>query len=71
VNALTTGIVSEILSDRELDVLRRVVIGNNDAEISFELGISSATVEAHRKHIRQKLGLHNDRGLMAYAQIGD
>jgi DNA-binding NarL/FixJ family response regulator len=59
----------KILSEREQGILRRVVIGRDDAEIGLELGISPATVEAHRKHIRQKLGLHNDRGLMAYAQI--
>jgi len=29
--------------------------------------IAAATVAVHRKHIRQKLGLHNDRDLMAYA----
>jgi DNA-binding NarL/FixJ family response regulator len=57
-----------ILSARELQVLRGVAAGREDEVIGAELGISPATVEAHRKRIRQKLGLHNDRGLLAYAR---
>lgn len=58
----------KILSEREQEVLRGVVAGWEDERIGRELGISPATVEAHRKHIRQKLGVHNDRGLLAYAR---
>jgi DNA-binding NarL/FixJ family response regulator len=58
----------KILSDREQEVLRRVVVGLDDENIASELKISSSTVATHRKHIRQKLGAHNDRDLMAYAQ---
>jgi DNA-binding NarL/FixJ family response regulator len=42
--------------------------GWDEARIGQELGISQATVGAHRKHIRQKLGLHSDRELLAYAR---
>jgi DNA-binding NarL/FixJ family response regulator len=58
----------KILSDREQQVLRAVAIGRADENIGTELGISPATVEAHRKRIRQKLSLHNDRDLLAYAR---
>ena len=58
----------KILSPREQQVLRAVAAGREDEVIGKELGISPATVEAHRKRIRQKLGLHNDRGLLAYAR---
>lgn len=58
----------KILSEREQEVLRWVVGGSDDARIATELDISPATVEAHRKHIRQKLELHNDRDLVAYAR---
>lgn len=58
----------KILSDREQAVLRRVVTGHDDDGIARELGISAATVSVHRKHIRQKLNLHNDRELVAYAR---
>lgn len=58
----------KILSEREQQVLRAVAAGNEDEVIGTQLGISAATVEAHRKRIRQKLDVHNDRGLLAYAR---
>jgi DNA-binding NarL/FixJ family response regulator len=58
----------KILSEREQEVLRQVVAGQTDESIGQQLGISAATVSAHRKHIRQKLELHSDRDLMAYAR---
>ncbi len=36
--------------------------------IAADLEISPTTVSVHRKHVRQKLGLHNDRDLVAYAK---
>jgi two-component system, NarL family, nitrate/nitrite response regulator NarL len=58
----------KILSGREQQILQGVAAGWEDSQIGVELGISPATVEAHRKNIRQKLGVHNDRGLLAYAR---
>lgn len=58
----------KILSEREQEILRGVAAGCEDGQIGAELGISTATVETHRKRIRQKLGVHNDRGLLAYAR---
>jgi len=58
----------KILSEREQTVLRRVVAGLDDERIAKELHITVATVIVHRKHIRQKLELHNDRELVAYAR---
>ena len=58
----------KILSDREQEVLRRVVAGWNDERIARQLDITATTVAVHRKHIRQKLELHNDRELVAYAR---
>jgi two-component system NarL family response regulator len=58
----------KILTAREQQVLRCVVAGWEDDVIGVRLEISPATVEAHRKHLRQKLGVHNDRGLLAYAR---
>jgi DNA-binding NarL/FixJ family response regulator len=59
----------KILSDREQEVLRRVVAGWDDERIAKQLDIAAATVSVHRKHIRQKLELHNDRELVAYARV--
>ena len=58
----------KILSEREQQVLRGVVAGWDDQRIGSELGISAATIEVHRKRIRQKVGVHNDRGLLFYAR---
>jgi len=58
----------KLLSKREQEVLCRMACGWDEARIGQELGISQATVGAHRKHIRQKLGLHSDRELLAYAR---
>ena len=58
----------KILSEREQQILRGVAAGREDDHIGTDLGISPATVEVHRKRIRQKLGVHNDRGLLAYAR---
>jgi DNA-binding NarL/FixJ family response regulator len=59
----------KILSNREQQVLRGVVAGWDDTHIARELDISVPTVGAHRKNIRQKLELHNDRDLVAYARV--
>lgn len=58
----------KILSEREQQILRGVAAGREDEAIGAELGIAPATVEVHRKRIRQKLSVHNDRGLLAYAR---
>jgi DNA-binding NarL/FixJ family response regulator len=58
----------KVLSEREQDVLRQLVTGSDDQQIGGRLAISAATVGVHRKHIRQKLKLHNDRELLAYAR---
>jgi DNA-binding CsgD family transcriptional regulator len=42
--------------------------GWNDERIARQLDITATTVAVHRKHIRQKLELHNDRELVAYAR---
>jgi DNA-binding NarL/FixJ family response regulator len=55
------------LSDRELQVLRCVGGGMSTREIAEELFISIKTVEAHREHIKQKLGLLTSGELLRYA----
>lgn len=57
----------KVLSEREQSVLQRLAAGWDDQRIGLQLNISAATVAVHRKHIRQKLELHNDRELIAYA----
>lgn len=45
----------EVLTSRELDVLRRVADGGRNAEIATQLGIKEETVKAHVRTILAKL----------------
>lgn len=56
------------LSERELEVLRRVALGHTNAEIARELYVSVRTVETHRAHVQQKLALTARADLVRYAR---
>jgi DNA-binding NarL/FixJ family response regulator len=58
----------KVLTNRELAVLHRVTEGQSDEEICHRLGISAETVACHRKSLRRKLDLHDDRSLVAYGR---
>lgn len=47
----------ESLSERELEVFQRVAAGQMNKVIAFDLGISERTVEVHRSHVMEKLGV--------------
>ncbi len=49
--------VASDLSERETEVLRLIALGHTNAEIAAKLYISVRTVETHRAHIQQKLGV--------------
>jgi len=46
----------ELLSDREVEVLRHLLDGNRNRDIAEKLFIAEETVKAHMKHIMNKLG---------------
>jgi DNA-binding NarL/FixJ family response regulator len=48
------------LSERELEVLRKVAAGNSNKQVAAQLGISEDTAKAHMKSILSKLNA-NDR----------
>lgn len=52
------------LTDRELEVFRLIGQGFGSREIAGKLKISSRTVDAHRAHIKEKLGLRDATELM-------
>jgi two-component system response regulator NreC len=56
------------LSERELAVLRLVALGYTNAEIATEFCVSVRTVETHRAHVQQKLGLKARADLVRYAR---
>ena len=57
---LADHVVDDALSDREVEVLRRVATGHSNKIIASELNLSEATVKGHMKSILSKLGA-NDR----------
>jgi two-component system, NarL family, response regulator NreC len=55
------------LTDREVDVLRRIALGHTNREIADQLYLSVRTIETHRQHIQQKLRLESRAELVSYA----
>lgn len=55
------------LSDRELEILRLIALGHTNSQVAEELFLSVRTVETHRAHIQQKLGLGDRAELVRYA----
>lgn len=58
---------SEVLTPREIEVLRLLVDGMLNKEVASELGIGLTTVISHRKNIVEKLGVRSLSGLTIYA----
>lgn len=61
------GGTQDDLSERETEVLRLIALGYTNAEIAEQLFLSVRTVESHRAHIQQKLGLTTRSELVRYA----
>jgi len=55
------------LSKREMEVLQLVASGKSDKEVADQLFISAKTVNTHKMHILDKLGLKNTAELVRYA----
>jgi two-component system nitrate/nitrite response regulator NarL len=56
------------LTDREKDILRRIVLGKSNKEIADELFISARTADTHRTNIKKKLKLSTLSQLIRYAK---
>lgn len=57
----------EILSDRELEVFEFLGAGLTSREISVRLMLSIKTIDTHREHIKQKLGIKTGSELVRRA----
>ncbi len=57
----------DLLTDREREVLQLVAEGRTNKETAGLLNIGLTTVETHRTHILQKLGMHSVPELILYA----
>jgi len=57
----------DALTDRELEILSLIGSGVPTKNIAAQLSISARTVEAHRAHIKEKLGMTDGASLVRYA----
>ena len=57
----------ERLTDREMEVFELIGGAKSNHEIAEDLGISPRTLDAHRAHIREKLGLSDGVSLTRHA----
>jgi DNA-binding NarL/FixJ family response regulator len=57
----------QLLSDRELQVLRLLAAGQGPAEIAFDLHVSAKTVTTYRARVLEKLKLRTNADLVRYA----
>jgi two-component system response regulator NreC len=58
----------DMLSAREVEVLRLIAQGYTNSEIADQLFLSVRTVESHRAHIQRKTGRSSRAELVAYAR---
>jgi DNA-binding NarL/FixJ family response regulator len=81
--AITDDVLSELLSRRmaattekeaighltlrERTVLKQLAEGRSSKEIATDMNLSIKTVESHRQHIMEKLGLHTVAELTKFA----
>jgi len=59
----------QLLSPRELDVLRLFAEGNKIIQIAAALSLSPKTVSTYRERLLEKLKLHTTSDLIRYAII--
>lgn len=57
----------ELLSEREREVISLIALGHTNSEVATQLRISAKTVETHRAHIVEKLGLRTRADLVRFA----
>ncbi|MDR3402345.1 MAG: response regulator transcription factor [Chthoniobacter sp.] len=57
----------DILSDRELEVLHHLGKGEGTRDIAANLNLSVKTIETHRAHIKEKLGVKDSEEMVRFA----
>lgn len=60
-------IATDLLTERELEIIRLIAQELSTNQIADKLFISPATVETHRHNILKKLGVKNSIGIVMYA----
>ena len=59
--------LSELLSDRELEVFQLIGNGYGTTAIADRLHLSVKTIDSYREHLKQKLNLASSSDLIRYA----
>jgi DNA-binding NarL/FixJ family response regulator len=59
--------VDDLLTPRQVEILRMLASGKSSKEIGFALGLSSKTVDVHRLRIMDRLGLRDVPSLTLFA----
>jgi len=57
----------ELLTEREKEVLQLLAEGKTNKDVASLLDLSHLTIESHRAHLMQKLGLHSTADIVLYA----
>ena len=57
----------DVLTARELDVLKGIAVGRSNKQIAAYLGISRRTVESHRESLMRRLDIRTVAGLTRFA----
>jgi DNA-binding CsgD family transcriptional regulator len=60
---------AEGLTDRELQIFQLIGSGAPNRQIAAQLNISVKTVETHREHLKEKLGLPDSSALVNAAEL--
>lgn len=58
---------NDLLTTREIQILKLIVAESTNIEIAEELNVSKRTVEGHKKKIMEKIHARNTAGLVRYA----
>lgn len=66
-NSVTQPAQTNLLSERERQVLELIALGHTQREIAQRLFISVKTIETHRARMAEKLGCHSRAELVTYA----
>ncbi|HSD37492.1 MAG TPA: response regulator transcription factor [Rhodocyclaceae bacterium] len=61
----------EALTNRELDVMRRIAVGESLVSIAEALGLSPSTVTTYRSRVLDKMGMKSNAELSRYALEND
>jgi DNA-binding NarL/FixJ family response regulator len=57
----------DVLTARQREILQLIAESLGTKEIAFRLGVSTKTVETHRKQLMDRLNIHDVAGLVRYA----